>query len=218
MDTNTTPNSGETPDSASRPDAGAPESPFQGEPFLGDQQQPADQPDQYHQQGEYTQQSRHGRPGEYGQAHGQYQQQPQYGQQPPYGAPGQQPYGAARPTGTGGLDDRTAAILSHLAAPIAALISVGWLSIVGPLVMWLIYRDKSSFVRTAAAQSFNFQITTWLTSIIGWVLCFTIILLPIGILLILLSSIASFVLGIWGAVKVSGGEQFRYPWNLPILN
>ncbi len=34
----------------------------------------------------------------------------------------------------------------------AMALSAGWLSFVGPLVMWLIYKDRSPFVRQAAAE------------------------------------------------------------------
>ena len=114
-------------------------------------------------------------------------------------------------------EDRTAAVLSHLAAPIAAIISVGWLNWVGPLIMWLIYKDRSPFVRTAAAQSFNYQITMWITSIIGWILIITVVLFPIGIVLVLLGNVLALVLGIWGAIRTAGGNQYRYPWNIPFL-
>lgn len=114
-------------------------------------------------------------------------------------------------------EDRTAAVLSHLAAPIAAVVSVGWLNWVGPLVMWLIYKDRSPFVRTAAAQSFNYQVTMWLTSILGWILVFTVVLFPIGLILILVGNVMALILGVWGAIRTAGGNQYRYPWNLPLL-
>ena len=120
------------------------------------------------------------------------------------------------PRSVGG-EDRTAAVLSHLSAPIAAIISVGWLNWVGPLVMWLIYKDRSQFVRTAAAQSFNYQITMWITSIIGWIMVFTVILLPIGVVLIVIGNFFALILGIWGAIRTAGGHQYRYPFNLPLL-
>lgn len=113
---------------------------------------------------------------------------------------------------------RGAAVLAHLSAPIAAIVSAGWLAIVGPLVVWLFSRNNSQFVRTAAAGAFNFQISAWVMSVLGWILCFTIILLPIGILLIVLGNLLTFVLGIWGAVRTSGGYQYKYPWQIPILH
>ena len=44
-------------------------------------------------------------------------------------------------------ETRTASMLAHLSGPISAVVSVGWLAIVGPLIVWLIYRDRSEFVR-----------------------------------------------------------------------
>lgn len=114
-------------------------------------------------------------------------------------------------------EDRTAAVVAHLSAPIAAIVSAGWLGFVGPLVVWLIYKDRSPFVRTAAAQSFNYQITMWLTSIIGWIMVFTIILLPVGVILIAIGNLMAIILGVWGAIRTAGGNSYRYPWNIPIL-
>ncbi|UQN13950.1 DUF4870 domain-containing protein [Gulosibacter sp. ACHW.36C] len=113
---------------------------------------------------------------------------------------------------------RGAAVLAHLSAPIAAIVSAGWLAIVGPLVVWLFSRNNSQFVRIAAAGAFNFQISAWVMSVLGWILCFTVILLPIGILLIVLGNLLTFILGIWGAVRTSGGYQYKYPWQIPILH
>lgn len=114
--------------------------------------------------------------------------------------------------------ERGAAVLAHLSAPIAAIVSAGWLAIAGPLIVWLLYRNHSPFVRTAAAGAFNFQISAWLMSVVGWILCFTIILLPIGVLLIILGNLLTLILGIWGAVRTSGGHQYKYPWQIRILS
>ncbi|RRJ85595.1 DUF4870 domain-containing protein [Gulosibacter macacae] len=128
----------------------------------------------------------------------------------------QQPYTPHPQAGPNG-EDRTAAVVAHLSAPIAAIVSAGWLSFVGPLIVWLIYKDRSPFVRTAAAQSFNYQITMWLTGIVGWILIFTIVLFPIGLLMLLVSSVMAIILGVWGAIRTAGGNQYRYPWNVPLL-
>ncbi|MBW8732612.1 MAG: DUF4870 domain-containing protein, partial [Terrabacter sp.] len=65
-------------------------------------------------------------------------------------------------------EDRTVAILAHLSAIIAAVVSAGWLSILGPLVVWFVYKDKSLFVRQAAAGAFNFNLTIWVAVVAGW--------------------------------------------------
>ncbi len=47
---------------------------------------------------------------------------------------------------------RIAAILAHLSAPIAALLSAGSLSLLGPLLVWLV-KKNDPYARRAAAES-----------------------------------------------------------------
>lgn len=113
---------------------------------------------------------------------------------------------------------RTAAILAHLSGPVSAFLSVGWLSIVGPLAVWLLYKDRSAIVRKDAAEAFNFQVTMWLSAIIGGLMCLTVILIPLGVVLVAGGIIGSILFGIIGAVKVMNGQSYSYPWRLTILS
>lgn len=133
-----------------------------------------------------------------------------------YEAQHQKPYDpySARATGA---DDRLWAIVAHLSAPIAAVVSAGWLTIVGPLIVWLAKKDTSPFVRNASAGAFNFTVSMWLTSLIGWILTITVVLAIIGIPLIIIGSLGAIILGIVGAIKSSSGESYTYPWQLRIL-
>ncbi|WP_432557634.1 DUF4870 domain-containing protein [Granulicoccus sp. GXG6511] len=115
-------------------------------------------------------------------------------------------------------DDRLWAMLAHLSAAIAAIVSVGWLTIVGPLLVWVFKKDSSRFVRTAAAGAFNFTITMWLITLIGWILTVTVIGAVVGIPMIIIGSIGSIVLGVWGAIKAWGGNAFTYPWQVRVLS
>ncbi len=124
-----------------------------------------------------------------------------------------QPYSA--PT-TG--DERTVATAAHLSAALAALVSAGWLTFVGPLVVWLLYRDRSPFVRNAAAGAFNFALGMTVAGIVGWILTFTVIGAVIGIPLIIISSLGAIVLGIMGATRTINGQSFTYPWQLKVLS
>lgn len=144
-----------------------------------------------------------------------YQPAPQQSwQQQPYQPQPWQPPVAQTPDGT----DRTMAMFAHLSSPIAWALSAGWLNFLGPLVIWLLYKDRSPFVRNAAAGAFNFTITMWLVSIIGWIMIVTVILLPIGLLLVAIGGLGALVLGIVGAVKTSNGEVYNYPWQIRLLN
>lgn len=138
---------------------------------------------------------------------------------PPQYAAGQitPPYG--RPQGgVPTSDERLWAILAHLSAPIASVVSAGWLTIVGPLVVWMLHKDKSAFVRQASAGAFNFTLTMWLVSLVGWILTITIVGAVIGIPMIIIGSLGSIVLGIVGAIKTSSGVAFTYPWQLAVLS
>lgn len=115
-------------------------------------------------------------------------------------------------------DERMWAMLAHLSAPIAAIVSAGWLTIVGPLVVYLTQKDRSAFVRNASAGAFNFTLSMWLIGLIGWILNITVIGLIIGIPLVLISAFGSIVLGVVGAIKTWNGQAYTYPWQLKVLN
>ena len=115
-------------------------------------------------------------------------------------------------------DERLWAMLAHLSAPIASVVSVGWLNFVGPLIVWLLFKDRSAFVRNAAAGAFNFQLTTTLATILGWILIFTIVLFPVGIILLIIGALGSIVLGVIGALKTWNGEAYTYPWQFRVLS
>lgn len=135
-------------------------------------------------------------------------QQPGFQQ---YGDPryGQQP--------VAGPDDRTPAALAHASSLIAMALSAGWLSFVGPLVMWLIYKDRSPFVRQAAARSFNFNLGLWIMSIVGWIFIITVIGIPIGLILLAISFVLQIVGHLIGTVRATQGRTINYPFQLRIL-
>lgn len=132
---------------------------------------------------------------------------------------GQPPVG---PTPAGGplasSTERTVSVLAHLSALIAAVVSAGWLSIVGPLLVYLIYKDRSPIARQAAAGAFNFNLAVWLLIVIGWVCVFTVILSPIGIILWVVAGVAALFCHIRGAIRASNGEPYAYPFSIPVLH
>ena len=108
-------------------------------------------------------------------------------------------------------DDRSMALLAHLSTIAAMLLSAGWLSFAGPLILWAIYKGKSPFVRASAAGAFNFNLSMWAMSVIGWICVFTIVLAPLGGILIAVSFLAQIVLHVRGAMVANRGELYRYP-------
>lgn len=115
-------------------------------------------------------------------------------------------------------DDRLWAVLAHLSAAIAAVVSAGWLTFVGPLVVWALKKESSPFVRKASAGAFNFSVTMALASIIGWILNLTVLFAVIGIPMVIVGGLGAVVLGIIGAIKVWHGDSFAYPWQFKILS
>ncbi|XCB30742.1 DUF4870 domain-containing protein [Arcanobacterium hippocoleae] len=115
-------------------------------------------------------------------------------------------------------EERTWAILAHISAIIATFISAGWLSFIGPLLVWAIKKDSSAYVRNSAAQSFNFNLSLWILNALAWVLFFTIILIPIAILI----WISTFILLLWhhirAVIAASNNRVYHYPLQLKILS
>lgn len=140
------------------------------------------------------------------------------GQQPQpnyYGAPpqswGHQP--SAIPP-----EDRSAAALAHASTLIAMVVSAGWLSFVGPLVIWMLYKDKSPYVRRAAAGAFNFNIWVNIAMVIGWIMCITIVLLPFGIPLMIFAALIQIFAHIRACLRALNGEDYTYRKQFRILN
>ncbi|MGP9695617.1 DUF4870 domain-containing protein [Brachybacterium sp. AOP25-B2-12] len=87
----------------------------------------------------------------------------------------------------------------------------------GPLIFWLIYKDKDQLVRNAAAGSFNFAVTLTIVSWVAGILQFTVILAPLGWLLWIIVFVGGLVLGIIAALAASRYELYTYPLTIPIL-
>lgn len=147
-------------------------------------------------------------------------------QSPGYQTPGYQASTSGSPlagqagTGTVGADERTMMLIAHLSAPAAMLLSVGWLPFLGPLLVWLFYKDRSRAVRQVAAGAFNFNVSLTIVSVLTWIS--VILTLGIGFLWAIPIWIALFVVQIWvhvkGAMQASRGEVYEYPFQLRILS
>ncbi|MBE1877775.1 DUF4870 domain-containing protein [Myceligenerans pegani] len=140
-------------------------------------------------------------------------QQPYAAQQPgqqPYGAqPGQQPYQGAPGYAPAPLrpdEERTWAVLAHLGGII--------LSVFAPLIVWLVFKERSRYVDAEAKEALNFQITLVIAGIA--IAIITTITFGIGAILYL-AFIAALVFMIMAAVETSKGRPYRYPVNIRII-
>jgi uncharacterized Tic20 family protein len=111
-------------------------------------------------------------------------------------------------------DERNLAMLAHLGPVVAMLLTGGTLAWVVPLVIYLLKKDESDFLRDQAAEALNFQITIFIATVISAVLIFV----GIGLCLLPLVLVAEIVFCILAAVRASDGERYRYPANLRFIS
>ncbi|HZZ80451.1 MAG TPA: DUF4870 domain-containing protein [Gemmataceae bacterium] len=93
-------------------------------------------------------------------------------------------------------DDKLWGMLAH----IAGLLGFG---LIGPLVIMLIYKDKSKYVTAHAKEALNFDITMVL-------ICMTCI----GVLF---AAPVSLIYHIIAAMAANRGEEFKYPFTLRLI-
>ena len=121
---------------------------------------------------------------------------PGYGQQPVY-RPGQPPM---RPD-----DEKLWAIGAHL-GPII-------LGFIAPLIVWLVFKDRSAYLDRQGKEALNFQ----LTLLIGFIVSLVLVFVLIGFLLMAVVGIGGLVLMIVATVKVANHEDYRYPVNIRFI-
>jgi uncharacterized Tic20 family protein len=105
-------------------------------------------------------------------------------------------------------DERNIAMLTHLSGFI--------FSIIVPLIVWLMHKDRADkgYLVAEAKEALNFQITV----LIGYVICWILTMILIGVLLGWLLWIANLVFCLIAAVRVSADGSYRYPFSLRLVN
>jgi uncharacterized Tic20 family protein len=179
----------------------------EGFPQPGAAPQPG-QPDQGYGQAPYEQQG-YPPPPPYGQqAYGQqgYGQgapnQPPYPAQqyPPQGYP-PQPYAGPAQHPLSQSDERLWATLSHISIP--------FFGFVGPLVVYLVFKDRSGWLKESSTEALNFSILVSLSTLVASLLTAVVI----GVVLLPIIWVGAVILCILAAVASNRGEQYRYPLN-----
>ncbi len=139
---------------------------------------------------------------------------PGYGQPPWYPPPaaGQPPWYGPPPGYAGGPppmrrdEERLWAVGAHLGPVLVGFIA--------PLVVWLVFRDRSQFLERSAKEALNFQLTV----LVGLLVSAVLTLVLIGLVGFVVIGIGALVLEIVAAVKVSAFEDYRYPVNIRFLS
>lgn len=134
------------------------------------------------------------------------QQAPSYSQ-----APGQQPNGYV----VSSKDDQNMAMLAHLASAVLSLLSFATASILAPLVMWFIYKDKPGygFTKESARRAFNFNFSLWVINM-AYVVLTVVSFGILGLILWVVPTVVTILMVIFhslAAMAANRGEQYTYP-------
>jgi uncharacterized Tic20 family protein len=141
--------------------------------------------------------------GQYAPPAGQY---PPPGQYPPAGQyPPPAPYQPVGPQPMTPNDERLWASLSQYG---------GILGFLPPLIIMLVFGDRSAFVRRHSVESLNFQITLF----IAYMVASISIIFLIGIVLLPLIWIAAIILCVMAGMAANRGEDYRYPLNIRFIH
>ena len=102
-------------------------------------------------------------------------------------------------------NERMLAVLSH-----ALTLFTGF---IGPLIIYIIKKDESAFVREHAKESLNFQLTLLVAYIIGFLLIFFIV----GIILLPLIGLVQLVLVVVATINAADNKNYRYPFCIRFI-
>jgi uncharacterized Tic20 family protein len=113
-------------------------------------------------------------------------------------------------------EERTWAIVAHIGTLVAAWLAMGFLC---PLAIWLIFRNRSEFVRRHALESLNFQISLLIYTAVA--IALVLITFGLGVLivipLIIIGGIAALVVIILATLAAANGQEYRYPLTIRLV-
>ena len=113
-------------------------------------------------------------------------------------------------------EERTWAMVAHIGVFVAAWFAMGFLC---PLVVWLVYRQRSDFVRRHALESLNIPLSLLIYTAIAVVLI--LITFGLGVLiiipLIIIGAVAAVVFIVLATMAASSGSEYRYPLTIRLV-
>lgn len=116
-------------------------------------------------------------------------------------------------------DEQTWAALAHVSALLAGIAGLAFL---GPLVVYLIKKDESPFVRAHAVAALNFQLSWLIWGVALGIATFVLLLVFIGILLVpvlIVGAIAWVVLVVLATIRASKHEPAKkYPLTIDFVS
>lgn len=113
-------------------------------------------------------------------------------------------------------DSRNLAVAAHLSAFVGL---AGIPSFIGPLVVWLLHRDRDPFVAEQSRQALNFNLSLLIYA--GAAVALTVVTIGLGLIIavpaVIAGAIAWLVLTVVAAMRASDGEQYRYPLTIDLV-
>jgi uncharacterized Tic20 family protein len=108
-------------------------------------------------------------------------------------------------------EEKQWALFAHLSALIGFIIPFG--SIIGPLIIWQIKKNEMPFVDDQGKEALNFQITMAIAVLV----CFVLMIVLIGFLLIWIVGLLDLIFIIVAALAANNGQTYRYPITLRLV-
>ena len=108
-------------------------------------------------------------------------------------------------------DQRTWAMFCHLRALAGLLFPFG--SVIGPLIVWLVKKEEMPLVAEHGRKSLNFQ----LTMMIAYIVCFMLMFVVVGVILLPLVALFSLIMVVVSAIKANDGKEVKYPMAIELI-
>ena len=135
----------------------------------------------------------------------------------PYPPP--QPHQPYPPATMSPSDERMWGMFGHLSAIAASLVTLPFL---GPLIVFLVFKDRSGFVRGHSAEALNMTISLVLYEIALGIVCTVVSVVTLGLgagvfALMAVPGIAALVFTVLAAVAANHGRVYRYSLILRLV-
>ncbi|GGF06518.1 MULTISPECIES: DUF4870 domain-containing protein [Pseudoalteromonas] len=108
-------------------------------------------------------------------------------------------------------EQRTWAMFCHLSALAGLLFPFG--SVIGPLIVWLVKKEEMPLVAEHGRKSLNFQ----LTMMIAYIVCFMLMFVVVGVILLPLVALFSLIMVVVSAIKANDGKEVNYPMAIEFI-
>lgn len=114
---------------------------------------------------------------------------------------------------------RTWAMLVHIVAAAAVVMSAGVLSFVAPLVIWLLFRERSALVDFHGKQNLNLQLTLLVSGIAAVILGTLLFVVGLAITLPLWFAYFAYaiVISIIAGIKANSGEYYKIRFTITFV-